>query len=154
MDSASAFVNVKKKNYSGTTLQQRSHAPNMGWWGKVPFRARGWPARLGRRGSHEWTRARTVLVDSGPDVSTSSSRVRMSLEGFLWWLRGKESTCQCRRREFHLWFGKILRAMEQLSPSTTTTEPVLWSLGLVATEAYARWSLCSATWEVCALQLE
>ena len=26
---------------------------------------------------------------------------------FLAWLRGKESTCQCRRRQFHPWVGKI-----------------------------------------------
>ena len=27
--------------------------------------------------------------------------------GFLWWLRGKESTCQCRRCRFDPWVGKI-----------------------------------------------
>ena len=69
----------------------------------------------------------------------------MSLEGFLWWLKGKESACQCRRHEFHLWLGKIRHAVEQLSPSATTTEPVLLSLGVVATEACTPWSLCTAT---------
>ena len=49
-----------------------------------------------------------------------------------WWLSGKESV-QCRRRGFNPSSGKIPRASEQLSPSTTTTEPVLrscsyWSL--------------------------
>ena len=26
---------------------------------------------------------------------------------FLWWLSSKESTCQCRRRRFNPWVGKI-----------------------------------------------
>ena len=29
--------------------------------------------------------------------------------GLPWWLSGKESACQCRRWEFHLWVGKIWR---------------------------------------------
>ena len=35
------------------------------------------------------------------------------------------SACQCRGHRFDLWSGKILQAMEQLSPCATTTEPVL-----------------------------
>ena len=27
--------------------------------------------------------------------------------GLLWWLNGKESTCQCRRQGFHPWVRKI-----------------------------------------------
>ena len=38
---------------------------------------------------------------------------------------GKEYPCQCRRHGFDLWFGKIPRAVEQLSLCVTTTEPVL-----------------------------
>ena len=30
------------------------------------------------------------------------------LQGLLWWLSGKESTCQCRRLWFDPWVGKIL----------------------------------------------
>ena len=41
-----------------------------------------------------------------------------------WWLSGRESTCQCRRHRFDLWYGKIIHATEQLSLCTTTTEPV------------------------------
>ena len=46
--------------------------------------------------------------------------------GLLWWSSGKEPACQCRRHGFNPWSGKIPRAMEQLSPWTTTTEA--WAL--------------------------
>ena len=42
-------------------------------------------------------------------------------KGLPWWLSGKESACQCTRRGFDLWSGKIPHAMEQLSPCATTT---------------------------------
>ena len=51
------------------------------------------------------------------------------LEALPWWLSSKESACQCRRHRFNPWSGKIPRAGEQLSPSTTTTEPVLRAWG-------------------------
>ena len=48
---------------------------------------------------------------------------------FPWWLNGKESACQCRRRGFDPWSGKISHVPAgRLSQSTTTAEPVLWSL--------------------------
>ena len=50
---------------------------------------------------------------------------KMPLHGFPWCSRGKESTCQCRRREFSPWSGKIPHAPEQLSPSTTAIKTVL-----------------------------
>ena len=37
----------------------------------------------------------------------------------------EESACQCRRHRFDAWSGKTPHAAEQLSPCTTTTEPVL-----------------------------
>ena len=46
--------------------------------------------------------------------------------GLPWWLSGKEPACQCRRRGFNPWSGKIPRAAEQLSPCATNTEP-LWT---------------------------
>ena len=45
----------------------------------------------------------------------------------------KEATCHCRRHRYALWFGKIPH-VEQLSPSTTTVGPVLWSLGAATAE--------------------
>ena len=47
--------------------------------------------------------------------------------GLPWWLSGKESTCQCRRRRFNPWSGRIPHAAEQLSPWTTTVESALES---------------------------
>ena len=42
-----------------------------------------------------------------------------------WWLRGKASSCQCRRHRLCPWPGKIPHSAEQLDPCATTTEPVL-----------------------------
>ena len=42
-----------------------------------------------------------------------------------WWLRGKKSTCHCRRNGFDPWSGKTPHAAEQLRPWATGTEPVL-----------------------------
>ena len=32
---------------------------------------------------------------------------KQNVEGLPWWLSGKKSTCQCRRRGFNPWVGKI-----------------------------------------------
>ena len=58
----------------------------------------------------------------------------MPISGLPWWLSGKESACQCRRHEFNPQSEKIPHVMEQLSPCTTTTEPVLWNPGAASTE--------------------
>ena len=43
-----------------------------------------------------------------------------------WWLSGKESACQCKGHGFDPCSGKkIPHAMEELSPCSATTEPVL-----------------------------
>jgi len=44
--------------------------------------------------------------------------------GLPWWLSGKEPACQCRRRGFNPWSGKIPHAVEQLSLCATNTEPL------------------------------
>ena len=36
-----------------------------------------------------------------------------------WWLSGKESACQCRRRGFNPWSRKLSHASETLSPCAT-----------------------------------
>ena len=36
-----------------------------------------------------------------------------------------EFTCRCRKHRFHPWSGKIPHSTEQLSPHSTTIEPVL-----------------------------
>jgi len=43
----------------------------------------------------------------------------------LWWSSGKESACQFRACGFDAWSGKIPHATGQLSPCSTTAEPVL-----------------------------
>ena len=45
--------------------------------------------------------------------------------GLPWWLNGEETVCQCRRHRLDPWYWKIPHATEQLSPGTTTIEPVL-----------------------------
>ena len=42
-----------------------------------------------------------------PDLSDYHCFDLVSWLGLPWWLSGKEPACQCRRREFDLWFGKI-----------------------------------------------
>ena len=63
--------------------------------------------------------------------------------GLSWWLKGKESSCQCRRPRFDLWSGMIPHAAEQLSP-----EPQLLSLCSGAREPqlpslHNYWSPCT-----------
>ena len=43
--------------------------------------------------------------------------------GLPWWSSGWESACQCRGHGFEPWSGKIPRAVEQLGPWATITEP-------------------------------
>ena len=52
-------------------------------------------------------------------------RLRQGSQDFPGSTIDKKSTCQCRRHRFDPWSRKIPYSAEQLSPSTTTTEPVL-----------------------------
>ena len=54
--------------------------------------------------------------------------------GLSSWLSGKEPIRQCRWHRFYLWSGKIPHATEQLSPWSTTTEPVFLNLEATTTE--------------------
>ena len=45
--------------------------------------------------------------------------------GLTLWLSNKESICQCRRRGFNPWSGKIPHALEQLSAGASDVESVL-----------------------------
>ena len=51
-------------------------------------------------------------------------QINIPKQGLPWWLSGKESACQCRRHGFNPSSRKIPHATEQLSPCSTTTEPV------------------------------
>jgi len=50
---------------------------------------------------------------------------KMNKMRLLWWLSGKESTCQGREHRFELWSGKIPHDTKQLSPCTVTAGAVL-----------------------------
>ena len=65
--------------------------------------------------------------------------------GFLWWLSGKESACQCRRHELSPWSRKIIHAVEQLSLRVTTIQPEVCSPGTTRTEACMPQNLFSTT---------
>ena len=64
------------------------------------------------------------------EFTQSCTMIVFSL-GLPWRLSGKESQCQCRRHRFDPWPGKILHAMEQLSPCTKLLhlDPVLHNKG-------------------------
>ena len=46
---------------------------------------------------------------------------QIKIPGLPWWLSGKESTCQCRRRGFDPWSGEMPHAAELLSPRAAAT---------------------------------
>ena len=46
--------------------------------------------------------------------------------GLPWWLRAKESACQCRKRAFCPWLGEITHAAKR--PSTRTSNYGTWAL--------------------------
>ena len=73
-----------------------------------------------------WYAVRSSLVMLSPLLKTlmSNCSKEFTRRGLPWWLNGKEPACQCRRQGFNPWSGKIAHAAEQLSPCTTTTEPV------------------------------
>jgi len=43
------------------------------------------------------------------------------------WLSGKESTCQCRRRRFDPWVGKIPLEEEMAAHSTILARKIPWT---------------------------
>ena len=105
------------------------------WVGKIPRRRALQPTPVSLPGKFH---AQRSLVGCSPwgrqrvghDLAKQhclSGLHKKSLWGLPWWLRGKESACQYRRRGLDPWSGKTPHAAEQLSLCTTTTEPVLWS---------------------------
>ena len=47
------------------------------------------------------------------------------ISGLPWWLRDKESACQCRRRGVNAWSRKFPHAVEPLSPWATSVQPII-----------------------------
>ena len=64
-----------------------------------------------------------------PSVNKVKMRTSLVVQG----LKNK-SACQCGRHGFNPWSGKIPHASKQLSPCTTTIEPVLLNLRATTTE--------------------
>ena len=48
-------------------------------------------------------------------------------EGLPWWLRGKESACQCRRCRFNSWVGKIPPEKEMATHSSILARVIPWT---------------------------
>ena len=84
----------------------------------------------------------------------AKSQTRLS-DFTFWWVSGKESTCRCRRHEFHPCLRKIPQAAEQLSLWATTIEPSrnYWTHPRrTATETCAPHSPCATTREATAVK--
>ena len=78
---------------------------------------------------------------------TSYEKKKQKSTGLPWWLSDKESACQSREHGFSPWPGKIPHAMEQLSPNTSSIEPVLESPGATTAE-----TTCRSYWHPQALE--
>ena len=74
----------------------------------------------------EQKKVKRYLRSKRVDVGSPQCTIRKALQGLPGWLNGinKEPTCQCRRHGFDPGSGKIPHGEEQLSPCTTTTEPM------------------------------
>ena len=86
---------------------------------------------------------RQILYQLSHKGSTVSIEWRTKTTGACMMLSGEKFSCQRRRHRFDPWSGKIPHASEQMSPRTTTTEPVLQSPGAATTEVHMPESLCS-----------
>ena len=100
-----------KTNSKEASLRKRAHAIIRKWWDKA--RPHGCAVMI------------TVMTGKSQGTEEKAN-INTKLQAHLpWRLSGKESACQCRKHGFNPWSGKIAHAAEQLSPSATTTEPVL-----------------------------
>ena len=90
-------------------------------------------------GNKQMKRKRSNGKSQHPQDKKEQSKIQKT--GLSRWSSGKESACHCRRHRFNPWSRKIPHASEQLSPSATTTEPVLWSPQATTTEARTFWVL-------------
>ena len=96
---------------------------------------------------------------SSPQSSCDQTVTSKTMNIEHWGVPGKESACQSRRHGVDSRFGKIPHALEQLSPCSTTTEPVLQSPGATVLKPKSPRSLApqqeqSLQWEALMPQLE
>ena len=86
---------------------------------RMQHRYRTCPASVYRRRRNN---CEAACVNSAQAGDSHTLKVPRDLP---WWLSGKESTCQCKGHRFDPPAGKILHAVDQLSPGATSTEPAL-----------------------------
>ena len=82
------------------------------WVGKIPWRRVWQSAPVFLPGeSHEQRRLAGYSPwghkESDMTEGLIHTHTHTHTDGLLWWLSGKESTCQCRRREFNPWVWKM-----------------------------------------------
>lgn len=83
-----------------------------------------------------WQKQRHSLgVRSGEKEAPDIPKDRGWKKRLPWCLSGRESACQCRKRRFDPWSGKISHMPAgRLSQSTAAAEPGLWSLEAATVE--------------------
>ena len=111
--SSSLLVCRKEATRGPQATQGTVAGQGRGWASKTSFRPKPWCK----------TPVRPWLASLFP-THNHPRRHKKKTTGLPWWFNGKESACQCRRHGFKPWSGKIPHAAEQLSPCTTTVEPV------------------------------
>ena len=107
----------------------RTLPSNAGGAGSIPGRGPGIPhgLRPGSQGIEQRQYCNKFNRDFKNDPHQKKKILKKRKEisgGFPGWCSGWESVCQCREHGFEPRSGKIPHAVEQLSPCTTTTEPV------------------------------
>ena len=133
-----------------------THSSVLAMWIPGTGEPGGLPSMGSHRVGHDWS-------DLAAAVAVI---VKTRVHRRPWWPKGWESACRCRRHGFSSGSGKIPHATEQLSPCTTTTEPILYSPRAATTEPkccsyWSLWALASVLcnerppqWEAWAQQLE
>ena len=99
---------------------------------KAPYSAPFPPNLEARRGEKkDWQSNRRDMRQDKVALGPGHKKERRSQkdsgrgEGLPWWRSRQEPACQYRGHRFDPWSRKILRALEQLGPRATTTEPTL-----------------------------
>ena len=95
-----------------------------------------------------WGISVKALIYQNYRKTSSLSSLNNNLEWHISWIKMSNSVIKKLHfrgfpgglvmKNLPTWSGRILHALEQLSPCTTTAEPVLWSPGAATTEPLCR----------------